>query len=1371
MPSSYLRLPCLYLRLIFTLSVIAGAALDPANGLAQSTTTDIQVTGTVQQSSVSRLGVNLSDQTYWDSGQMLKNLVFINPGFEPLKYRSILHCSAVTASTCTDDNQYSPQPSGFWGGGSYTVLSGVASGVSGMVTSSTKNPSGCSGCGQIIQFDTNVTMAVGDYVVLTNSIPSTGPSGWWTNTSGGGTITTETTDLSPNTPGQRAVLLSASASGQSATVTQYFDSVSGLSFIQLNGQFEVTFRAKRVGGNNQLKVLVQRLQTGRSAYLSQTVKLTNSWQDYALTFAANETGSAVGTVQLVFTASGSSVELDDVSMDQTDSSPSNPTVFRDDVVNALKNLNPGTIRMMAAGAALGSDIPNQLAVPFARYREGFNTGSTTATGIAYGIHEFLQLCQVVGADPWITIPTATTPQEMTDLIEYLTGTGSGSFSALRIARGQSEPWTSVFNKIHLELGNETWNGSFRGESMGSPAYPRWANQVFGAARATSGYDASKFDLVLDGWAAVPSYNSSLLAVSTQHDSIDIAPYLLYSGSNESQTAMFGALLAEPEMFESPGGEVYKTMQAAASAAHGTKVNVYETNLGTMIGSITQAQLDLLSPSIAAGIAHTEHMLLMMRLGVQYQNAFALPQYQYKRSDNSMVRLWGLVVDMGTTNRRRPQFLTQALANSVIGGSMMQTVQTGANPTWNQPLSSDSVQMATAHELQSFAFQNQGTVSTIVFNLSQTDALPVKFSGANAPSGNVQMTQITSANITDSNEFSNVVQPVSNTLNSFDPTVGLTLPPFSMTVLTQLQNSTPRVAQAPSFSVAVGTYSTTQTVAITDESPNAAVYYTTDGSAPTAASARYKGPITVSATETLSAIAIAPNMSSSAIASAVYKILPIAPVPVFSIPAGSYISSQTVAISEAVAGASIYYTTDGSVPTTVSMMYSGPIVVSTSETVTAIAGGANFTSSAPVLAAYTITPPAAVPVFSVAAGTYTTTQTVAISDATPGVVIYYTANGAAPTTSSAVYSGPISVNASETVKAMATAANYSASGVASVTYAITHTAATPVFSVISGTYSSTQKVTISDSTAGAKIYYTINGAMPTSASTMYSAPISVSATETVKAMATAANYSASAVASAAYTIAIPAATPAFSVNGGIYTKAQTVALSDTTTGAAIYYTVDGSTPTTASPRYTTAITISATKTVRAMATGANHSASPIGSATYTIILPAAIPTFSVATGTYTSAQTVTMSDQNPGATIYYTTDGSIPTTQSTKYNGPIKVATTAIVKAIATAPGMSASGIASATYTIATAAAKPTFSLAAGRYIGRQIVTMSDATKGVVIHYTTNGTAPTASSAVYTGPITVSSTATIQAIAVVTNMSPSAVASSSYTILTSANFLR
>ncbi len=95
-------------------------------------------------------------------------------------------------------------------------------------------------------------------------------------------------------------------------------------------------------------------------------------------------------------------------------------------------------------------------------------------------------------------------------------------------------------------------------------------------------------------------------------------------------------------------------------------------------------------------------------------------------------------------------------------------------------------------------------------------------------------------------------------------------------------------------------------------------------------------------------------------------------------------------------------------------------------------------------------------------------------------------------------------------------------------------------------------------------------------------------------------------------------------------------------------------------------------------------------------PVATPTFSPAAGTYGVAQSVTISDVTAGAQIYYTTDGSIPSTASTLYDGTaIVVSTTTTIQAIAVASGLPNSAVGSATYTIQTTSQPPSITSAAG----------------------------------------------------------------------------
>ncbi len=262
---------------------------------------------------------------------------------------------------------------------------------------------------------------------------------------------------------------------------------------------------------------------------------------------------------------------------------------------------------------------------------------------------------------------------------------------------------------------------------------------------------------------------------------------------------------------------------------------------------------------------------------------------------------------------------------------------------------------------------------------------------------------------------------------------------------------------------------------------------------------------------------------------------------------------------------------------------------------------------------------------------------------------------------------------------------SSGGTATTTTTTTVTVATPAFSPAPGTYTSAQSVSITDTTPGAAVYYTTNGATPTAGSTLYSAPIAVSATTTIEAIAVVSGDNNSAVATGTYTItAQVAATPAFAPAPGNYTSAQSVSITDTTPGAAIYYTTNGTTPTTGSTLYSAPIAVSAAMTIEAIAVASGYNNSAVATGTYTITVPmAATPGFTPAPGPYQTAQSVTITDATPGAAIYYTTNGTTPTTSSALFSAssPISVSSTTTIEAIAVASGYTNSAVATGAYTI------------------------------------------------------------------------------------------
>ena len=154
------------------------------------------------------------------------------------------------------------------------------------------------------------------------------------------------------------------------------------------------------------------------------------------------------------------------------------------------------------------------------------------------------------------------------------------------------------------------------------------------------------------------------------------------------------------------------------------------------------------------------------------------------------------------------------------------------------------------------------------------------------------------------------------------------------------------------------------------------------------------------------------------------------------------------------------------------------------------------------------------------GSFSSVQTVTLTESIPGATIYYSASGTLNTSGYVPYTDPISLNlgGSETISVYATETGYLQSSYTNANFILNlPTAPTPVLSLAAGSYSGSQKLTISDTATNATIYYTTDGTYPTIFSPVYKGSITVSTSETVAAIATASGYGTSATAVAEYYI--------------------------------------------------------------------------------------------------------------------------------------------------------------------------------------------------------------------------------------------------------------
>jgi hypothetical protein len=408
--------------------------------------------------------------------------------------------------------------------------------------------------------------------------------------------------------------------------------------------------------------------------------------------------------------------------------------------------------------------------------------------------------------------------------------------------------------------------------------------------------------------------------------------------------------------------------------------------------------------------------------------------------------------------------------------------------------------------------------------------------------------------------------------------------------------------------------------------------------------------------------------------------------------------------------------------------------------------------------------------SPAGGTYTGGITVSLLCEDEGGsgcgATYYTRDGSEPTRASPSFRDAIALNSNTTLRFFSVDKQGNAEPVKSEVYTFGSTgtdtlAPTTTASPAGGVHAQPVQVTLSCADSGGSgckaTYYTLNGTAPTQASPLYTGALTLSTTTTLRFFSVDASGNAELVHTERYVIDLAAPTTSAKPPGGSYNARQDVTLScDDGVGTgcvATHYTLDGTTPTRESPRYTagTVLPLASTTTLKFFSVDAIGNAEPVRTESY--VLDTVAPTVSASPkgGGYRTAQSVTLSCSDGTGTgcvggIWYTLDGSEPTPASALYSAPLSLSANTTLRFLTQdAVGNSASG--SEVYVIDTRKPSTSASPRGGDVSGPVSVTLTCDDAGGTgcdgTWYTVDGSTPTTGSTRYTSALPLSSTTTLQ----------------------------
>ncbi len=580
---------------------------------------------------------------------------------------------------------------------------------------------------------------------------------------------------------------------------EYIVNNSNSFYLYSEKKYLVSFWAKSDG--------IQKVRVKIHNVLGPTVNITNDitmytdnvWHKYNWEFY----GQYGYSISLMLTINNDkdekgSIWFDDISfMDIVDSASN---YVCKNLVDIVKEANFEVLRNWGGSFGKG----NLESGIHSMFERPMHTGGESYEQWEYGLPEFLELCKLTGANPWIVIPWSFLPQDASDLMEYLGGERGTYWGNKRILDGQSTPWLQIFDKVYLEFGNETWNPTFRPWNYASEQqYGVESTYIFNAIKNSPYYDGNKVKTIVNGQKVWVDRNREISENTLNADYLDIDGYLGPSvdySAGKDKYYYLNSMLLSPHFINE--WYVISNQAAVNGTGNGAEVKVcYEfngscndiirvgdTNIKISDGYVNNVDEKTyayyMSISIASHVAAFDNLLNYFENGFKAANVFSIGGANVGTSYED--HFWTVVEGVGSIRKRKPLYELVKMYDLYIPGSDMITVSYSNMPVTNHPAHPKYYKyMSQTNNIplvKCYAFRKNKQYSYVFINRSLYYTNEITLKMPYQPSSYAELSYLTSDDPLDNIVIKGEILAEKDIINNFHNNYKIKLRPFSAYLL-------------------------------------------------------------------------------------------------------------------------------------------------------------------------------------------------------------------------------------------------------------------------------------------------------------------------------------------------------------------------------------------------------------------------------------------------------------------------------------------------------------------------------------------------------------------------------------------------------------